>query len=147
MLCNLTIRIIICRWGWCGLTVCVTIKFFAIRACTAHIKSSKPLFQLKLWLVPYVTHGYNRCFLHHMFKKGLANIILSDSVKLLFPGFACPTRVKTLVNACKLPCFPASTQGFLVPGLLTPTSIFGMNQRDARRLAVRGENCLFWPLS
>ena len=45
MLCNLTIRIIICRWGWCGLTVCVTVKFFAIRACTAHIKSSK------LWLI------------------------------------------------------------------------------------------------
>ena len=45
MLCNLTIRINICRWGWCGLTVCVTVKFFAIRACTAHIKSSK------LWLI------------------------------------------------------------------------------------------------
>ena len=54
---------------------------------------------------------------------------------------------KTLVNACKLPCFPASTQGLLVPGLLTPTSNFGMNQRVGRRLAVRGENCLFWPLS
>ena len=45
MLCNLTIRIMICRWGWCGLTVCVTVKFFVIRACTAHIKSSK------LWLI------------------------------------------------------------------------------------------------
>ena len=33
-------------------------------------------------------------FLKHTFKKGLANIILSDSLKLLFPGFACPTRVK-----------------------------------------------------
>ena len=54
---------------------------------------------------------------------------------------------KTLVNACRLPCIPASTQGFLVPGLLMPTSIFGMNQQNARRLAVKGENCLFWPLS
>ena len=41
----------------------------------------------------------------------------------------------------------SSTQGFLVPGLLTSSSNFGMNQRVARRLAVKGENCLFWPLS
>ena len=33
-------------------------------------------------------------FLNTGSKKGLANIILSDSVKLLFPRFACPTRVK-----------------------------------------------------
>ena len=50
-------------------------------------------------------------------------------------------------RGCPVTVTPPSTQGFLVPGLLTPTSIFGMNQRDARRLAVRGENCLFWPLS
>ena len=30
----------------------------------------------------------------HTFKKRLATIILSDSLKLFFSGFACPTRVK-----------------------------------------------------
>ena len=96
---------------------------------------------------PYVTHGYNRCFLKHTFKKGLANIILSDSVKLLFPGFACPTRVKNARQRMQTSVLSGVHAGVPRSGLLTPTSIFGMNQRDARRLAVRGENCLFWPLS
>ena len=42
----------------------------------------------------YVTHGYDSLLSKHTFKKGFATIILSDSLKLLFSGFACPTRVK-----------------------------------------------------
>ena len=42
--------------------------------------------------------------------------------EIAFPGFACPTRVN---NA----------------GQRMQTSML------SRRLAVRGENCLFWPLS
>ena len=88
---------------------------------------------------PYVTHGYSRCFLKHMFKKALQISFCRTVWNCLFRALHVLRESKTLVNACKLPCFPASTQGFLVPGLLTPTSIFGMNQRDARRLDVRGE--------
>ena len=67
--------------------------------------------------------------------------------EIAFPGFACPTRVKNAGQRMQTSMLSGVHAGFLVPGLLPPTSIFGMNQRDARRLAVRGENCLFWPLS
>ena len=88
-------------------------------------------------------------FLNTQVQKRPCKYHFVGQFEIAFPGlcmsYASQKRSSTHANfhAFRRPCFPS----VLVPGLLTPTSIFGMNHRDARCLAVRGENFLFWPLS